>query len=137
MSNEKWVSGPRVSRSIWAIMPRMERLSSGVSANVGFSTNLRNSGIMFLMSMLMRRMKSGDMAMTSALKYCCEFTCRIFFGVKMNIESFFSRNSCRLNDTEVSPSVPTPIMKASMRHGNRKTCIWESLLAVMHSRIRP
>ena len=27
-------------------------------------------------------------------KYCCEFTCRIFFGVKMNIESFFSRNSC-------------------------------------------
>ena len=92
---------------------------------------------MFLMSMLMRRMKSGDMAMTSALKYCCEFTCRIFFGVKMNIESFFSRNSCRLNDTEVSPSVPTPIMKASMRHGNRKISIRLSLLAVKHSLIRP
>jgi hypothetical protein len=28
---------------------------------------------------VMRRMKSGDMAMTSGLKYCCEFTLQDIF----------------------------------------------------------
>lgn len=70
------------------------------------------------MSMLMRRRKSGDTTITLALKYSSDLTWRIFFGLKMKIEFFFSRYSCRLSDTLVSPSVPTPMTKASMRHGN-------------------
>lgn len=41
--------------------------------------------------MLMRRRKSGDTTITLALKYSSDLTWRIFFGLKMKIEFFFSR----------------------------------------------
>ena len=55
----------------------------------------------------------------------------------MKSESFFSRYSFRLDVKVVSPSVHTPMTKASRRPGNRKTSIWEELLAAMHSPSRP
>ena len=116
---------------------RIEWLSSCVSVWQGLAANCRKSWSRFFVSMLMRRRKSGETTITSALKYSSDLTWRIFFGLKMKIEFFFSRYSCRLSDTLVSPSVPTPMTKASMRHGNRKISIRLSLLAVKHSLIRP
>ena len=59
------------------------------------------------------------------------------FGLKMKSEFFLSRNSCRFDVREVSPSVHTPMMKASRRLGNRNISISDALFAAMHSPIIP
>ena len=80
----------------------------------------------------MRRRKSGDTTITLALKYSSDLTWRIFFGLKMKIEFFFSRYSCRLSDTLVSPSVPTPMTNAAREPENFHTVVAAGREALPH-----
>ena len=48
---------------------------------------------------------------------------RMLLGPQMNSVSLI-RNSWRLSSPEHSPSVPTPMMNASIRHGSRNVCRW-------------
>jgi len=72
---------------------RSEVHSLCVSSMQGREPNCRKSGIMCLVSMLMRRRKSGVMTMTCALKRSSDCICRICLGPMMKSESFFSRYS--------------------------------------------
>ena len=137
ISLEKSVSEPFSSCSTIEIKLRSDWLSACVSSMQGSEPNCRKSGIMRLVSMLMRLRKSGAMTIRWALKWLLDCTCRMCLGLKMKSESFLSRNSCRFDVSEVSPSVPTPIMRAFRRLGNRNISISDALFAAMHSPIIP
>ncbi len=130
---------PWVSWSISAMKLRRVRLSSGVRLRYGCEATLRKSGIMCLVSILRLRRNSGAMISTWHLKLSDSllWASMMFFGPKTKSESLRRQYSCRLSDTLASPSVPMPMMMASMRQGKRNSCICDEVLTAMHPLSKP